>query len=130
MIISLIIIIILALVMLYVATRTTSNDTEIIIGQKRNIKEIGERIQNVLDTEKTEKKQERKLSSVATEASKLFRAKRFQQSEKKYLAIIKEDHNNIKAYTGIQFTKDNVRSDYPYTIIGDILKIFYRAGIK
>lgn len=101
MIFSLILIALFALLVVIVAIKTNTHDTEIIIGQKRDIKEIGERIQSVLNTEKTEKKQERKLRSVATEASKLFKERRFRQSEKKYLGIIKADHKNIKAYQGL-----------------------------
>jgi tetratricopeptide (TPR) repeat protein len=101
MIIALITIIIFGLIVLYIAATTKTNDTEIIVGQRRDIKELGERIQNVLDSEKIEKKQERKLHSVATEASKLFKKQRLRQSEKKYLSIIKQDHKNIKAYQGL-----------------------------
>ena len=101
MILALIIIVLFALLVIYFATKTTTHDTEIVVGQKRDIKEIGERIQSVLNTEKTEKSQERKLRSVATEASKHFKERRFRQSEKKYLAIIQEDHKNIKAYQGL-----------------------------
>jgi tetratricopeptide (TPR) repeat protein len=98
---SLVVIVLFGLFIISIAAKTKTTDTEIIVGQKRDIKEIGERIQNVLDTEKTEKKLERKLKNVAVEASKLYKDHRFKQSEKKFLSIIKEDHKNVKAYHGL-----------------------------
>ena len=98
---SLVVIILFGAFVIYIAAKTASSDTEIIVGQKRNIKELGERIQNVLDTEKTEKKRDRRLGSIAREASGLYKTRRFKQSEKKYLSIIKEDHLNVKAYHGL-----------------------------
>lgn len=86
---------------IYFSVSYKGNDTEIIVGQKREIKQIGERIQEVLETEKREKKQERLLNTAAREAHKLLKDKRFKQAEKKYLAIIKEDHKNLKAYQGL-----------------------------
>lgn len=99
--IAYILIAILGLFIIYYATKVKSNDTEILIGQKREIRQIGERIQEVLDTEKIEKKQARYLGSVAREASKLLKEQRFKQAEKKYLSIVKEDHKNLKAYQGL-----------------------------
>lgn len=91
----------IAIYLVYLAVESTSNDTEIIIGQKKEIKAIGERIQEVLDAEKREKKTEREHRSVITEAKKLADNKRLKQAEKKYLSIIKNDHNNVKAYQGL-----------------------------
>lgn len=95
------IIIVFGLYIVYYATKLTSTDTEILIGQKREIKQIGERIQEVLDSEKIERKQARQLSSIAREASSLLKQKRFKAAEKKYLGIVKEDHKNLKAYQGL-----------------------------
>ncbi len=81
--------------------KSVSRDTEIIIGQKREIKQIGEKIQEVLDAEKIEKKADKEHRSILTEANKLFRNNSLRQAEKKYLSIIKNDHNNIKAYQGL-----------------------------
>lgn len=96
-----ILLIAVALYLVYLAVRSTSNDTEIIIGQKKEIKAIGERIQEVLDAEKTEKKLEKEHKSVISEAKKLVGTNRLKQAEKKYLSIIKNDHNNIKVYQGL-----------------------------
>jgi tetratricopeptide (TPR) repeat protein len=93
--------IVVALYLVYLAVKTRSNDTEIIIGQKKEIKAIGERIQEVLDAEKTEKKVEREHRTVITEAKKLASTNRLKQAEKKYLSIIKNDHKNVKAYQGL-----------------------------
>lgn len=93
--------IIIAIYLVYLATKSSSHDTEIIIGQKKEIRAIGERIQEVLDTEKTERKVEREHKSVISEAKKLVGANRLKQAEKKYLSIIKNDHKNTKAYQGL-----------------------------
>lgn len=95
------IIIIFGGVIVYLSLKSNSKDTEILVGQKREIREIGERIQEVLDTEKLEKKQEREFGSMAREASKLLKDKRFKLAEKKFLSIIKEDHDNLKSYQGL-----------------------------
>lgn len=95
------IIIAFAIYIIYYSRKINRRDTEILIGQKREIKQIGEKIQEVLDTEKTEKKQARMLNSVAREANLLLKERRFKQAEKKYLGIIKEDHKNLKAYQGL-----------------------------
>lgn len=86
---------------LYFAVGASGRDTEIILGQKREVKKIGERIQEVLDTEKTEKKAEREHRNIIKEANKLVRGNRFKQAEKKYLAILKNDHKNVNAYFGL-----------------------------
>ncbi len=86
---------------LYLGYRSTSKDSEIIIGQKKEIREIGEKIQEFLDAEKIEKKTEKEHKSVITEANRLLKSNRLKQAEKKYLLIIKKDHNNIKAYQGL-----------------------------
>jgi len=93
--------VIVAFYLVYLAAKSTSHDTEIIIGQKKEIKAIGERIQEVLDAEKIEKKVEREHKSAITEAKKLVGNRRLKQAENKYLGIIKNDHNNVKAYQGL-----------------------------
>jgi len=98
---GLFVIFVFALFIIYIAAKNTSRDTEIVVGQKRDIKEIGERIQNVLDTERHEKREQHRLGGIATEASKLLGERRLKQSEKKFLSIIKEDHKNLKAYHGL-----------------------------
>jgi tetratricopeptide (TPR) repeat protein len=98
---SLVVILAFAIFIIYIAAKNTSKDTEIVVGQKRDIKEIGERIQHVLDTEKHEKRQQRRLGGIASEASKLLKERKLKQSEKKFLEIIKEDHKNLKAYHGL-----------------------------
>jgi tetratricopeptide (TPR) repeat protein len=90
-----------ALYLVYLASKSSSSDTEIILGQKKEIKAIGVRIQEVLDTEKTEKKAEREHRTVISEAKKLVGTNRLKQAEKKYLSIIRKDHKNIKAYQGL-----------------------------
>lgn len=96
-----ILLLVIGCVILYFAIKAGGNDTEIILGQKREVRKIGERIQEVLDTEKVEKKAEREHRSIITEANKLVRGNRFKQAEKKYLAILKNDHKNVKAYMGL-----------------------------
>lgn len=93
--------IIVAMYLVYLAAKSKSQDTEIIIGQKKEIRAIGERIQEVLDAEKIEKKAEREHKSVITEAKQLAGDNRLKQAENKYLSIIKDDHNNVKAYQGL-----------------------------
>lgn len=91
----------MALYLIYVASKSRNHDTEIIIGQKKEIKAIGERIQEVLDAEKIEKKVEKEHRAVISEAKKLAKNSRLKQAEKKYLSIIKDDHKNLKAYQGL-----------------------------
>lgn len=93
--------VIVALYLVYLAAKSESSDTEIIIGQKKEIKAIGERIQEVLDAEKTEKRVEREHKVAITEAKKLAGDRRLKQAEKKYLSIIVRDHKNVKAYQGL-----------------------------
>jgi tetratricopeptide (TPR) repeat protein len=93
--------IIVAMYLVYLAAKSTSQDTEIIIGQKKEIRAIGERIQEVLDAEKIEKKVEREHRTVITEAKQLAGDNRLKQAESKYLSIIKDDHDNVKAYQGL-----------------------------
>lgn len=89
------------LYMVYLGAKSTSKDTEIIVGQKKEIKMIGERIQEVLDAEKREKRVEREHKSVISEAKELAGNRRLKQAEKKYLSILKKDHKNAKAYQGL-----------------------------
>lgn len=91
----------LGLYIIFYAIKVKYRDTEILIGQKREIKHLGERIQEVLDTEKIEKRKNRQLSSIAREASGLLKEKRFKAAEKKFLGIVREDHKNLKAYQGL-----------------------------
>ena len=90
-----------ALYVVYLGAKSRSKDTEIIVGQKKEIRLIGERIQEVLDAEKIEKKVEREHKSVISEAKALAGNKRLKQAEKKYLSIIMKDHKNTKAYQGL-----------------------------
>lgn len=96
-----VLIIAVAIYLVSLAIKSTSKDTEIIIGQKKEIKAIGEHIQEVLDAEKIEKKLEKEYKSMIAEAKKLAGGKRLKQAEKKYLDILKDDHNNVKAYQGL-----------------------------
>jgi tetratricopeptide (TPR) repeat protein len=95
------VIIVIISYILVLGYKSKSKDAEIIIGQKKEIRQLGEKIQEVLDAEKIEKKAEREHRSIITEANKLLKNNRLKQAEKKYLSIIKNDHNNIKAYQGL-----------------------------
>ncbi len=99
--ISFVVLVLIGIFIFYYAVKATGHDTEIILGQKREVKKIGERIQEVLDTEKTEKKTQRVHRNIITEANKLVKSNRFKQAEKKYIDIIKDDHKNVKAYQGL-----------------------------